>query len=110
MSAAVPVGALRTRLTLQAPADVADDTGAFTRSWTSVAALWGRVVARDGRQQFEADAVEVAITHLVTIRSRPDVVNGTRFLVGDRTLVVHAVTDPDGRGRHLLCRCEEFAP
>ena len=106
----VPVGALRTRLMLQAPADVPDDTGAYARNWTSIATLWGRVVSRDGHQQFEADAIEVAITHLVTIRARADVANGMRFVLGTRALLIRAVTDPDGRGRHLLCRCEEFAP
>lgn len=107
---AVALAALRTRLVAQAPVDTPDDTGAFTRSWTTVATLWARVVPTDARQTFTADAIEVAISHHVTIRFRADVVNGMRFLLGDRALLIRAVTDTDMRGRFLLCRCEEFAP
>lgn len=46
----------------------------------------------------------------MTIRFRNDVAHGMRFLLGGRALLIRAVTDPDMRGRHLLCRCEEFAP
>lgn len=104
------VGGLRTRLVLQGPVDTPDDTGAFSRSWTAVATLWANVVPVVARQQFPADAIEVAISHHVTIRGRADVVNGMRFLLGDRALLIRAVTDPEMRGRYLLCRCEEFAP
>ena len=104
------VGALRTRLVVQAPVDTPDDTGAFTRTWTNVATLWAHMVPVSARQQFPADAIEVAISHHVTIRARADVVNGMRFLLGDRALLIRAITDPEMRGRHLLCRCEEFAP
>ena len=105
-----PIGGLRMRLLLQAPVDTPDDTGAFARSWTNVATLWGNVVPVSADQHFTADAIEVAISHRVTIRFRSDVVNGMRFLLGDRVLLIRAVTDPGMRSRHLLCRCEEFAP
>lgn len=104
------VGALRSRLVVQAAVDTPDDTGAFTRSWTNVATLWANIVPLAAKQQFLADAIEVAISHHVTIRFRADVVNGMRFLLGDRALLIRAVTDTDMRGRFLLCRCEEFAP
>lgn len=104
------VSALRTRLVAQAPVDTPDDTGAFTRSWTSVATLWAEVVPLAATQQFVAESIEVEISHHVTIRFRVDVVNGMRFLLGDRALLIRAVTDPEMRGRHLLCRCGEFAP
>ena len=104
------VGALRTRLVVQAPVDTPDDTGAFTRTWTNVATLWANVVPVTAKQQYPADAIEVAISHHVTIRYRADVVNGMRFLLGNRALLIRAVTDTEMRGRYLLCRCEEFAP
>ena len=110
MSGATRIGALRTRLALEAPVDTPDDSGAFARGWTFVAALWGKVVPVAGQETFVADAIEVAISHRVTIRARTDVANGMRFRLGDRSLLIRAVVDPDGRGRQLLCRCEEFAP
>ena len=110
MSGLVAISGLRTRLTLESPLDTPDDTGAFVRSWTVIADIWARVVAQNGDQRFTADAIEVAISHHVMIRARADVANGMRFVLGARTLLIRAVTDPDGLGRHLLCRCEEFAP
>lgn len=110
MKNAPPIGALRTRLLLQTPVDAPDDTGAFTRSWVAVSTLWGRVVSQSAEQRFTANSIEADISHLVTIRMRGDVANGMRFMLGARALLIRAVTDPDMRGRHLLCRCEEFAP
>lgn len=110
MTATRRIGALRKRLVLEAPSDEPDDTGAFSRSWTPVANVWGQVTPVGGQENFSADAIEVAISHRVTIRTRPDVVNGMRFRLGTRALLIRAVVDPDGRDRHLLCRCEEFAP
>jgi SPP1 family predicted phage head-tail adaptor len=104
-----PIGVFRTRMSLESPVDTPDDTGAFARTWTFVAHLWGRVTPQRGEQDFVAGSIETAITHLVAIRTRADVVNGMRFTIGSRALLIRAVFDPDGRGRVLECRCEEFA-
>lgn len=105
-----PIAVLRTRLLLQVPVDAPDDTGAFTRSWAAIATVWGQVASQSAEQRFTANAIEADISHLVTIRMRSDIANGMRFMLGTRALLIRAVTDPDMRGRHLLCRCEEFAP
>ncbi len=110
MTRAPTIGAMRTRLALEAPLDAPDDTGGLTRAWSPVTRLWGRVAPRNGEQRFTADAIEVAITHDVTIRARADVANGMRFRIGARALLIRAVLDPDERGRVFVCRCEEFAP
>ena len=104
------IGALRTRLQLEAPVDTPDDTGAFVRTWAPVAALWGEVIAHSGDEAFTAGAIEVAISHLVAVRARDDIANGMRFVLGTRTLLIRSVTTADERQRFLLCRCEEFAP
>lgn len=110
MSVAPSIGELRQRFALEAPVDVPDDTGGVLRSWAPLAHVWGRVTPQRGEQRFTADAMETAITHLVTIRARPDVANGMRFRLGARALLIRAVIDPDESGRFFLCRCEEFAP
>ena len=110
MKDAPEIGILRTRLLLQKPLDTPDDTGAFARSWINVTAVWAQVIPVAGEERFTADAIEVAISHRVTLRSRGDVTNGMRFLLDDRALLIRSVIDPVSRGRFLLCRCEEFAP
>lgn len=110
MTRAPPIGALRTRLMLEAPLDLPDDTGAFARTWSPVGRLWGRVAPRRGDANFTAAQSEVAITHEVTIRARDGVADGMRFRIGARALLIRAVLDPEGRGRVLQCACEEFAP
>ena len=107
---AARIGAMRTRLSLDAPVDTPDDNGGFLRSWTTIAQLWGRVVPQRADRALTADMIETAITHVVTIRARGDIANGMRLTLGDRELLIQAVLDPDGRGRILECRCEEFAP
>jgi SPP1 family predicted phage head-tail adaptor len=104
------IGAMRARLTLDAPVDMPDDTGGFVRSWTTIAQVWGRIAPQRADRALTADAIETAISHVVTIRARGDIANGMRFTFGARQLLIRAVLDPDGRGRIFECRCEEFAP
>ncbi|ATQ67152.1 MULTISPECIES: phage head closure protein [Methylosinus] len=102
------IGALRQRVTLEAPIDTADDSGSMTRSYASVAQIWAKLTPAAGEARFVAEREEQAITVVALIRWRADVTSRMRLVVGARTLLIHSVYDPDGRRRFLLCRCEEI--
>lgn len=103
------IAELDRRLVLEAPLNTPDDIGGVERSWVFVDVIWARVMALSGLERFEGEREESAITHLITIRWRPDVTGAMRLRLGARTFAIHAAVDGDGRRRTLNCRCSEIA-
>jgi SPP1 family predicted phage head-tail adaptor len=107
MSDTVPIGALRERLTLEAPSRVDDGGGGATITWIEVAILWARIVPRSGSESHELDRIAGKASHDVTIRHRGDVSPEKRFRLGGRVFDIRAAFDPDGRRHWLKCLVEE---
>jgi SPP1 family predicted phage head-tail adaptor len=103
------IGAMRMRLMLEAPVDVADDSGSMRRSYASIAELWGEARPTSGASRFIAEREEQSIDWIVRMRWRADVTSRMRLVSGARILLIHSVYDPDGRRRFLFCRCEEIS-
>lgn len=102
------IGAMRLRMTLEAPTDAPDDAGSMTRTYAPLAELWAEVTALSGEARFVAERQEQAITCRVRIRWRAGVTSQMRLVRGARKLLIHSVYDPDERRRFLVCRCEEI--
>ena len=103
-------GALATRLQLQGVEETPDGQGGASRSWSTVAALWGKVepVSALGREL--AGQEGQVVTHRIYLRARPDVAVGMRLVKLQRTFRIKAMHDPDESGRYVVCLCEETAP
>ena len=108
MSAARAVGAMRQRMVLLVPQDVADGIGGQTRSYVAGASIWAEIVPLSGTDRFIAGRMEQSVTHRILIRYRADVTGASRLALGARVFIVHAAIDPDSRRRFLDCRCEEI--
>jgi SPP1 family predicted phage head-tail adaptor len=104
----LPIGALRHRVTLEAPIDAPDGAGGFSRSFTPVATLWARIAPSGVREDFVEQRAEQATNYVVTIRWRNDVSKDMRFVYRGRKLRIQSVLDPDERRRFLICACEEI--
>jgi SPP1 family predicted phage head-tail adaptor len=102
------IGALRHRVTLEAPVDAPDGAGGFSRSFTPIANLWARVAPGGAREDFVEQRAEQAANHVVTIRWRDDVTKDMRFVHRGRKLRIQSTVDPDERRRFLVCQCEEI--
>lgn len=109
MSGRPTIGALRQRVTLEAPVDTQDDVGGITRSYAPVAQLWARIESTDARAQFVEQRQEQSTTHVVTIRWRAGVSGQMRFAHRDRRLLINTVVDRDETRRFLICNCEEIS-
>jgi SPP1 family predicted phage head-tail adaptor len=109
MSARASIGALRRRVTLEAPVDTYDDLGGFKRDFAPLTQLWARIETQSDGQNFAEQRLEQLLRHAVTIRWRSDVSSGMRFDLRGRKLVIKGVTELDERRRLLLCQCEEIA-
>jgi len=105
-----PVGALRRRLTLEAPVATPDGLGGATQTHQPVAALWAQVEWISGGEHWRRGRPEQVATHRVTLRWRADVDAGLRLRDGDRLFDIRAVADPDGSRRRLICLVQEVSP
>lgn len=103
------ISALRHRLVHETPVEVPDGLGGVTVSFISVDALWGAVETRATPAEI-ADRPGAVLSHAVTVRAPATVQPGDRLRLGARRFLVEAVSDPDGRGRRLLCDCREETP
>ncbi len=109
MSVATLIGAMRQRVTLEAPVDAPDGAGGFTRTHATLASLWARIEPVEAHDDFIEQRQEQQTTHRVTIRWRSDVAQPMRFDFHGRKLLVLSAVDPDERRRFLVCRCEEIS-
>ena len=71
-------GALATRLQLQGAEDAPDGQGGASRTWTTVAAVWGRVEPVSASARELAGQAGQVVTHRVHLRARPGIAVGMR--------------------------------
>ncbi len=100
-------GALRHKLTLEAPARAEDGGGGAEVTWSPVDEVWAEIRPRTGAETVTAEKRAGRLSHTVTLRWRADLAPTQRLRLGPRVLEIEAVTDPDGRRRWLQCRCTE---
>lgn len=105
-------GDMRHRVTFQARSVSKDTFGAQSEQWRDVATVWADVAPLSGRELFAAQAVNVEISHSVTIRYQqqfagPKAVAAMRIMYGDRLFNIHASMDVDERHRELKLTCSE---
>lgn len=103
------IGSMRHRLVHETSVETPDGLGGVTRSFIAVDALWGAVETTAAASEI-ADRPGAVLTHKVTVRAPATVQPGDRLRLGSRRFLVEAVSDPEGRGRRLVCDCREETP
>jgi SPP1 family predicted phage head-tail adaptor len=103
------IGALRQRVTIEAPVDVSDDAGGMIRSYAAIARVWADIESSGAGEEFDQQRLEQFQMHIVTIRWRDDVKSQMRFDFKGRKLAIRSVEDDGERRRHLKCRCAEIS-
>lgn len=110
MKAALPLGRMRHRLTIEAPVDTTDDNGGVARSFVDAGALWAAIETIGRRRQFLAERPEQSITHHVLFRRREGLTGDFVLRKGARRFRVLAIEDLDTAGRAQRALCEEIKP
>ncbi|MCS0494185.1 head-tail adaptor protein [Ancylobacter sp. MQZ15Z-1] len=103
------VSALRHRLVHETPVETPDGMGGVTRTFLAVDSLWGALETSAAPAEI-TDRPGAVLTHKVTVRAPATVQPGDRLRLGARRFLVETVSDPDGRGRRLVCSCREETP
>jgi head-tail adaptor len=106
---------LTRKLVLEAPQNVADGAGGFSRVWTALGTLWGEVTPGVGSETRGIEVVLAAVPYRITVRgaaigasSRPK--PEQRFRDGGRIFTILAVTERDPDGQYLTCFAREEVP
>jgi SPP1 family predicted phage head-tail adaptor len=101
------IGSLRHRLTHETSVDTFDDTGGRAEIWTRRADHWAAILSPTGRERATADRLAGTVTHHILVRHCLDIRPSHRFRADTHVYLIHAVLDPVGDRRFLLCRCEQ---
>jgi len=110
VSAAILPGALRRRVTIEAPAETPDGAGGVIRAFAPLAQAYAAVEPVSAAEAEQGRALGLKRLWRVTIRARGDVTGGCRLAWGDRSFDVLSVRPLDADGRYEELLCEETAP
>jgi len=102
------LGALRHRVTIEAPTRTADEGGGAVIAWQAVASVWAEIQPKSGREVFESDQLGGRVTHDVRLRFRDDVTAKMRILNAGRLFDIRYVARVGMHGQWLICACEEM--
>ena len=110
MSTPVFIGAMRHLISVEAPADVMDGTGATIRSYSAVTQVWANIRPMRRAQRFEADQRSGVLSHMLVFRSIPGFGADWRLRLGARLFQVISFDDGDDCKGFTRAYCEEATP
>jgi len=104
------IGALRDLIELQSSTDSVDTYGQPTRTWSTYASVWARIVGQSGGESQQALQQSSQVSYRITIRRRTDVEASHRAIWGSKTLNFFAVWDDDGDRAYTVITAAEVTP
>lgn len=104
------VGALRHRLTIEAPADMSDNAGGVTRNYAAIDQVWASVETINANPALSDNRPGARVLHRIQMRWRADIDTSKRFRLGERVFWIRSVADADARRRRLAIMVEEETP
>ena len=100
-------GALRHRVTLEAPARTREPGGLVAETWAPVATVWAAIEPLSGSEQLRGMQMTAAVTHRIRTRYRGGVTPAMRVTSRGRVFDVRSVLDEGERHRELVFLAEE---
>ncbi len=103
-----PLGARRRRFVLERPLEEPDGFGGVLRRYVAGPVLWGALAPAGMADRPAGGRTDTLPAYRVTLRSRAELDPTMRLAAGPRRFAIRAVTEPDARGRDLICHVEEL--
>lgn len=105
----------RWRFDLEARAELPDEGGGFLPGWVKIGEVFAAVEAASGFESLLESRQAQRVTHRAILRANAPGASARpradqRLRAGSAILDIRAVFDSDGRGRRLICLCEEGSP
>lgn len=103
----VKVSRLNKRVTFQSFNKNRDSAAGFTDEWTDYATVYGNIQPVSGREYMEGAAMQVEITHNITIRYRSDIKRDMRVICNGRTFEIEHVINYNEANKYLVIKAFE---
>jgi SPP1 family predicted phage head-tail adaptor len=100
-------GALRNRVSIEAPPTDQDTSGAPTGPWSLVTMLWAAIEPLQGREYYEASQHPSAVDHRIRVRYTAGIAPAMRVRLGERLFDIEAVIDVGERREQLHLMAKE---
>ncbi|MBL8568724.1 MAG: head-tail adaptor protein [Phreatobacter sp.] len=104
------VGTLRHRLTVEAPAEIADGAGGVARTFAAVGEIWGLIQPMGGTETRAEERLVQRLTHAIVIRPFAGLSAAHRLRKGARIFDIRAIREDTPSRLYATCHCEEIAP
>lgn len=106
MTVVVAVGEMNRRVKLQQRSSSTDTFGQQSTTWSDLATVWARIEPVSSREYYGAQAVQVEITHRITLRYRSELADpraaaALRVLWGSRIFNLRGPLNVDLRSRFV---------
>lgn len=106
--AAVPIGRMRHRVSLQTRADTAAASGGLTEAFTTVATVWGEITGSTAADYLASRQTEETVTHTMVTRWLDAYATPTHVLHGTLRYAIRGVRALDGRRERLQWDLQEI--
>ncbi|KNY21955.1 head-tail adaptor protein [Methylobacterium sp. ARG-1] len=103
-----PLGARRRRFVLERPLEQPDGFGGVLRRYVAGPVLWGAIAPSGLADRPEGGRTDTLPAYRVTLRARVALDPTMRLAAGPRRFAIRAVSEPDAKGRDLVCHVEEL--
>ena len=107
MSCEIPIGKLRSLVTLQHRTKTTDGSGGWTNTYTEYAKVWAQVKPLSGRETLTSLQLENPITHRIYLRYRDDIIASDRIVHRSRNFNIRSILDRDELKRYIEISAEE---
>lgn len=104
------IGKLRHRITIQQLTQTPDGAGGYTKSWVPFATVWASVEPISGKEYFEAQQTQSAVTHKIRIRYHTGITPVMRIDFKGRIFGIESVINWEERNRDMMLMCTEVTP
>ena len=102
------VQALKHRIELQEETKTPDGQGGFITAWATVATVWAGIEPAKGYERYQAQQIQVPVTHKITMRYRA-VTTANRLVYGSRVFGIKEVLNVNEESRFLQIKAIEQA-
>lgn len=107
-------GTLRHRISIQAPAETQDSTGALITTWLELVETWAEVLPATGSERWiqNMDERVAERSAQIRLRYRDDVpiTEQCRIVWNRHTYNIRSISNRFGRNRELVLLCDEVNP
>ncbi len=95
------IGALNRRVSIQKETRTADGAGGFTRTWATIAVVWGKLTPKSGGESLDAQQQTNEQRFVLKIRHRTDVSTAKRVLISGDAYNITNAFNIDQKRRYL---------